>query len=39
VRSGRYQVMVHTADGDESLRAEMVLRNAGAEQVHTSPAP
>jgi hypothetical protein len=34
VKSGRYLVVVHTV---ETLRAETVLRNAGADLVHTSP--
>jgi len=35
VKSGRYLVVVHTA---ETLRAETVLQNAGADLVHASPA-
>ena len=35
VKSGRYLIVVHT---DDTLRAETVLRNAGAEQVHASPS-
>ena len=35
VRAGRYLVVVRTND---TLRAETVLRNTGAAQVHTSPA-
>jgi outer membrane lipoprotein SlyB len=34
VRSGRYLVVVH---GGDTLRAETVLRNAGAEEVRASP--
>jgi hypothetical protein len=36
VKVGRYLVVVQTAD---TLRAETVLGNAGAAQVHTSPTP
>lgn len=35
LRSGRYLILVHTED---MQRAETVLRNAGATQVHVSPA-
>ena len=38
VRSGRYLVSVHTGDRDQTVRAETVLLNAGAGQVHASPA-
>ena len=34
LKSGRYLVVVHTED---TLRAETVLRNAGARDVHVSP--
>ncbi len=34
VEAGRYAVVVHTTD--EILRAETTLRNAGAEDVHTT---
>jgi hypothetical protein len=36
VKSGRYLIIVHTPD---TLRAETVLRNAGADLVHTGPRP